>query len=206
MSAIHNVRAFVARWRWSLGVTGARVNNRWWDLVGYAAGFCMKTTWQAERATYSPGHKSWRCWVLRKAHQGPHRTGTYRWSTGGKPIYDPLPAGVVWSRVRPGAAPRWLSGRHRDVGTRRRDRVAVRAAFERIRAAAGEIAPQRIERVSLGGEFGELGVLPFTGRLTDAEQTDLMGDRHDWHVHGPRPGLDPEHWDEQGKLRKGNDA
>jgi hypothetical protein len=124
-----------ARARWSMLTTTRRVTNRWWDLAGRAAGFCMATTWQQGQATYKPGMKHWRCYVLRSAHAGQHRNGNYRWATGGKPIYDPLPLNVLRSGPKPGVPPRWLRDRHYDIGTRARDRLALQVVFDRIRSS-----------------------------------------------------------------------
>ncbi len=142
-------RAFLARGRWSARLTWARAANRVYDRAGRAAGFCMATTWQDSRATYAPGKKDWRCWTLRADHGRWHRMGSYVWQDGQPTIYRPLPGGVLFDRVRPGVAPRWLRSKHHAVGTRRRDRLAVRAAFARIQAARqGETAVNRAARLS----------------------------------------------------------
>lgn len=169
MTLIRDVRSFAAQLRWPVLLTARRVANRWWDAVGYAAGFCMRTTWQDGRATYRPGYKHWRCWVLRKDHAGRlHRTGDYRWPTGGQPIYDPPPFNLMRRGIAPGSAPRWLSGRHYDVGTRRRDRLErleLRAAFERARASG--LARAERARAERAASVGELGIVPFTRRPDD---------------------------------------
>jgi len=109
-----------------------RATNRLWDAVAAGAGYCMQTTWRSDQATYKPGFKHWRCWK-RRGHPGPHRTGNYRWNTGGMPIWDPMPLNVLIDRPA-GVAPKWLTAKHHQVGTRRRDRLHDRIVLERVRA------------------------------------------------------------------------
>ncbi len=133
--------------RWSLLVTARRLANRWWDLVGYAAGFCMATTWREADQTYGRGMRHWRCGYLRKAHRsdGSHRFGDFLWSDQDAPfIRRSVRTGV--DMVGAGELPRWLRGRHYSVGTRRRDRLAMRAAFDRIRAGMREAAAKLAEQ------------------------------------------------------------
>jgi hypothetical protein len=145
------VRMFTAIAGWSARITWARAANRVYDACGRAAGFCMATTWQDSRATYAPGKKDWRCWTLRAEHGRWHRQGSFVWQDDQPTIYRPIEAGRLFARVRPGVAPRWLRSKHHAVGTRRRDRLAVRAAYARIQAAAqGETAVNRAARLSAG--------------------------------------------------------
>lgn len=132
MSSINSMRGRAASAGWSLKITARRVANRWWDVVGRAGGFCMASTWDQSRATYGRGMRHWRCGKLLRAHLAGdpwHRFGDYRWRDGQLPTYDRLP-----TDVGQGILPRWLRGRHYAVGTRRRDELARRVAFERIAA------------------------------------------------------------------------
>jgi hypothetical protein len=171
------IRAGLAVARWSALTTQRRALNRMWDAVGWAAGYCMATTWRQDAAAYGLGFRQWRCWVLRSKHEGPHRTGSYAWRDGQPPVYDPIPGGH--HAPVPGQAPRWIRARHYNVGTRRRDRLAVRHAFEvlqarsqrRLSETAAELAGVTLEPWQaatldrLAGEVlttGELGQVPFT--------------------------------------------
>lgn len=182
------------RARWSMLTTTRRVANRWWDLAGRTAGYCMVTTWQQGQATYKPGMKHWRCYVLRKAHAGQHRNGNYRWATGGKPIYDPLPLNILRSGPKPGVPPRWLRDRHYDIGTRGRDRLALRVVFDRIRSS-GRDRLARTEGLPAALTAGELGIMPFTARVADQDLGGPEPVRHDFHVHVSRT---PCEWHAEG--------
>lgn len=183
-----------ARARWSALTTTRRVANRWWDLAGRAAGFCMVTTWQQGQATYKPGMKHWRCYVLRSAHAGQHRNGNYRWATGGKPIYDPLPLNVLRTGPKPGVPPRWLRDRHYDIGTRGRDRLALQVVFDRIRSS-GRDRLARTEGLPPALTAGELGIMPFTARVADQDLGGPERSRHDFHAHRSRT---PCEWHAEG--------
>jgi hypothetical protein len=159
------VRGRWASARWSVRITARRAANRWWDLLGLAAGFCMTSTWDQTRATYGPGRRHWRCGKLLRNHGSAwHRFGDFRWMDDQPAIMHVVPG----SGVGAGQLPRWLRGRHYSVGTRRRDRFAQRVAFERIgasmRAAAAGSVPYRFVT---GGPEGpvqvEIGGVPFMG-------------------------------------------
>jgi len=119
-----------------------RLNNRWWDAAGRAAGFCMADCWQPTQVAFAPGRPSTRCWVLRKDHGRWHRSGHRKWLTGGQPIVDPPPADVfLHARVVPGQAPRWAARRHYDVPTRAQERAVARRIVELVQARAQRSEP-----------------------------------------------------------------
>lgn len=196
------MRDLGARARWSALITTRRVANRWWDVAGRAAGFCMVTTWQQGQATYKPGMKHWRCYVLRSAHAGQHRNGNYRWATAGKPIYDPLPLNVLRTGPKPGVPPRWLRDRHYDIGTRARDRLALQVVFDRIRSS-GRDRLARTEGLPPALSAGELGIMPFTQPVSDedlgriAEDARANPDRYSITVNEVRPRVACE-WHAEG--------
>lgn len=136
MSSLNSMRGRAASAGWSLKITARRAANRWWDAVGRAAGFCMESTWDQSRATYGRAMRHWRCGKLRSVHAAGdpwHRFGGYRWMVGQMTIHDPVREPGV-DQVGRGDLPRWLRGRHYAVGSRRRDELARRVAFERIAA------------------------------------------------------------------------
>ena len=165
--------------RWSALTAGRRLANRWWDLVGHAAGFCMATTWREADSTYGRGMRHWRCGYLRKAHRadGAHRFGDFLWNDQHGPARVPaLRTGV--DLVGAGDLPRWLRGRHYAVGTRRRDRQATRAAFDRIRAGIARATPEQTPKSPERLEAWRSGAIaPFSAH------------RHYWHVHRGREFL-----------------
>jgi hypothetical protein len=121
------------RYRTQWFIVSRRGHNRWLDLRGRLAGYCMATTWRQDTGHgpgYSPGYSHWRCWRKRHPATEPHRYINYVWTDDGPSDYDPLPihATETGSLELPpaGNPPRW--GRHHVLSTRRRDRARARYA------------------------------------------------------------------------------
>lgn len=139
-------RRLRARWF----VATRRAHNRWLDLRGRLAGYCMASTWRVDpkhgpgyAPGYAPGYSHWRCWRKRHPLTEPHRFINYIWSDGGPSEYDPLPLGADANGVRWWAAgdgrgnpPRW--GKHHGLSTRRRDRLQSQYLQARGLAKSGK--------------------------------------------------------------------
>lgn len=102
----------------ALYLTSRRTYNRWLDLRGRLAGYCMADTWRVDPGN-GPGYAGyahWRCWKRRHPATEEHRFNNYVWHTGERTVY--VPTGVQ------GVQPRW--GKHSLIVPRRRARMILR--------------------------------------------------------------------------------
>jgi hypothetical protein len=104
-------------------LTTHRIHNRWLDLRGRLAGYCMATTWLDETRhgpSYGGGYAHWRCWRKRHPVSKPHRFNNYVWPVEGRVKFSP-------TKGRDGTPPPW--GKHHLTATRRRARLMEQYAI-----------------------------------------------------------------------------
>jgi hypothetical protein len=128
-------------------IASSRLHNRWLDLRGRLAGYCMATTWRNDTGFgpgYAPGGPHWRCWKKRHLPIEAHRFHNYIWHTDRGSMFDPLPVLVRQAgepyRIRPGEPPPWGLGPvvgHHAIAPRGKERKMRQYADRQLRLRRG---------------------------------------------------------------------